>query len=78
MIMMGFTQDGQIHPELVQARDKRFEVSTAKKKQDRADIPMPTVDPMANAWEKGQVRQFVITSNADSAAHKHQGVKKMP
>ena len=26
---------------------------------------------MANAWEKGHVRQFVITSTPDSAKHKH-------
>jgi hypothetical protein len=73
MIMMGFTKDGQVHPKLIEERDKRFNVSTAEKKKKREDIPMPTVDPMANAWEKGDVRQFIITNKADSAAHKHQG-----
>jgi hypothetical protein len=34
---------------------------------------MPQVDPMANAWEKGEIRQFVISDKADSALHKHQG-----
>ena len=73
MIMMGFTKDGQIHQKLLDERDKRFDISTAEKKKNRADIPMPKVDPMANAWEKGHLRQFVISSQVDSAAHKHQG-----
>jgi hypothetical protein len=73
MIMMGATKDGQIKPELIAARDKRFEVLTSEIKAKRADIPMPKVDPMANAWEHGQIRQFTISSQADSAMHKHQG-----
>jgi hypothetical protein len=73
MIMMGATKDGQIKQELIAARDKRFKVSTQEVKQKREDIPMPKVDPMANAWERGQVRQFTISSQADSAMHKHQG-----
>ncbi|WP_207513922.1 OBAP family protein [Longitalea luteola] len=74
MIMMGFTRDGQLKQELLADRDKRFNISTAEKKKNRADIPVPAIDPMANAWEKGDVRQLVITANADSALHKHQGV----
>lgn len=73
MIMMGFTQDGQINPQLLAERDKRFNISTAQKKKNRADIPTPAVHPMANAWEKGHLRQFVITNKVDSAMHKHQG-----
>jgi hypothetical protein len=76
MIMMGFTKDGQLKQELLTARDKRFNMSTANRKKDRADIPMPLVDPLANAWEKGEVRQLTIFSNADSAAHMHQGKMK--
>lgn len=71
MIMMGFTKDGQIHPELVKERDQRLNVSSEEKKRNRDDIPMPQVDPMANAWEKGHVRQFIVTTNPDSALHKH-------
>jgi hypothetical protein len=76
MIMMGFTKDGQLKQELLADRDKRFNISTAEKKKKREDIPMPVVDPMANAWEKGAVRQLIITNNADSALHKHQGITK--
>jgi len=76
MIMMGFTKDGQLHQNLLDERDKRFNISTPNIKKNREDIPMPTVDPIANAWEKGKhnVRQFIITNKADSAMDKHQGM----
>jgi hypothetical protein len=73
MVMMGFTRDGQMNQQLLSARDKRFNISTEEKRKQRADIPMPQIDPMANAWEKGNVKQFVITSKVDSAMQKHQG-----
>lgn len=73
MIMMGFTKDGQIHPKLLEERDKRFNISTEKIKKSREDIAVHEVDPMANAWEKGHLRQFVITSKVDSAMHMHRG-----
>ena len=60
LIMMGFTEDGQLHEELLEERDRNFKVSTAEKRKQREDIPMPEVDPMANAWEKGEVRQIQI------------------
>ncbi len=71
MIMMGFTKDGQLDKKLLSDRDKRFKVSTEEAKKNRADIPMPELVPGANAWEKGEIRQFVITNKADSAVHKH-------
>lgn len=74
MIMMGFTKDGQLHPELLKARDERFKISSLDNKKKRADIPTPLIDPLADAWEKGEIRQFVISKKADSAEHKHQGM----
>jgi hypothetical protein len=71
MIMMGFTKDGQLDKKLLADRDKRFDISSEETRKNREDIPMPQVDPGANAWEKGEIRQFVITNKADSAAHKH-------
>jgi hypothetical protein len=71
MIMMVFTKDGQAQPGLLAARDKRFNISTEEKKRNRADIPMPAVDPSADAWQKGEIRQFIISNKADSATHKH-------
>jgi hypothetical protein len=74
MIMMGFTKEGQLNPQLLAERDKRFKMSTAKKKEQRKDIPLPAVDPMANTWEKGEIRQFIISNKRDSASHKHQTI----
>jgi hypothetical protein len=71
MIMMGFTKDGQLEQNLLDERDKRFEVSTAEKKKNRSDIPDPAVDPQANAWQQGEFRQFIVSSKVDSARHKH-------
>jgi uncharacterized protein DUF1264 len=42
-LMMGFTADGQIDPEMVQARDERFHVDSAQKRKQRADIPRPAI-----------------------------------
>lgn len=70
-IMMGFTKEGQLDEKLLSARDERFKVVTKKLKESRRDIPAPRVDPDANAWEKGRVRQLTISDKADSAAHKH-------
>ena len=57
-LMMGFTADGQIQEQLVADRDQRFEVSIAKKRENRADIPTPEIDPDANAWQKGVTVQL--------------------
>ncbi len=70
MIMMGFTKDGQIDPKLVADRDKRFKVSSNEKKANRADIPSPAVQPGANAWQQGEVRQLTITDKV-APVHKH-------
>jgi hypothetical protein len=70
-IMMGFTKDGQLNNQLLADRDKRFDISTEEKKKNRVDIPMPPVEPGANAWEKGEVRQLTISNKADAMQHKH-------
>ena len=71
MIMMGFTKEGQLHPELLADRDKRFKISTKEKKANRRDIPVPKPDEGANAWQKGEIRQFIISEKRDSATHMH-------
>ncbi|WP_448959783.1 OBAP family protein [Larkinella arboricola] len=63
MIMMGFTKDGQLADSLVAQRDQRFNISTAEKRQNRADIPSPAVQPGANAWEQGEVRQLKVSDD---------------
>jgi hypothetical protein len=56
-LMMGLTEDGQVHEELVGERDRRLGVSAAHKRQNRADIPTPEVAPGANSWESGRTVQ---------------------
>lgn len=51
-LMMGFTADGQADPAMVSARDARFKVSSAEKRQQRADIPAPAIDPAADGWQR--------------------------
>jgi hypothetical protein len=57
MLMMGFTQDGQADEQMVAERDKRFDVSSVEKREKRADIEYPPIDPQADAWQKGIVMQ---------------------
>jgi hypothetical protein len=60
MLMMGFTADGQLRPELTAARDDRFRVSTADKRRNRADIQAPPVQPGADAWQHGEALQLSV------------------
>ncbi|WP_018621788.1 OBAP family protein [Spirosoma luteum] len=57
-LMMGFTQDGQLHKDLEQARDHRFGLSTAENRKNRADIIARPVLPGANAWQTGDAVQL--------------------
>lgn len=50
--MMGFTKDGQMRPELAAERDRRFDISTEKRRASRADLPEPAIAEGADAWEK--------------------------
>lgn len=53
-LMMAFTADGQVDTEKLAERDRRLGVDTARRREHRADIPMPRVQPQANCWESGQ------------------------
>ncbi|GAB4024843.1 OBAP family protein [Spirosoma koreense] len=70
LIMMGFTKDGLIHPPMVADRDRRFGVSTAENRKNRADIPTPTIQPGANAWQQGEIRQLTVDKSAHPS-HAH-------
>ena len=67
-LMMGFTKDGQLKKMLEQQRDKRFSISTADKRKDRADIPAPSVQPGADAWQTGSAVQL---PNLTTHSHMH-------
>lgn len=52
-LMVSFTGDGQLRPDLVADRDRRFGISTELHRQNRADIEAPEPDPAADAWKSG-------------------------
>lgn len=68
MLMMGFTQDGQLDEQLVASRDARFGVSSAGKRQDRSDLDYPPIDPEADAWQKGVVIRLEAARTAAGSA----------
>lgn len=68
-IMMGFTEDGQIDPELIRKRDENFNISTSQRREERKDIPMPEIDSLANSWEKGEIRQLQIMDSIPDSLH---------
>ena len=70
-LMMGFTADGQADPAMVAERDKRFGISSEEKRKDRTSIVPPTIDPGADAWQKGHTIQLADPSGAE---HSHTGV----
>jgi hypothetical protein len=59
-LMMGFTQDGQLDPAVLDARDRKAGVASGARAADRADIPIPTVQPGANAWQTGRTLQLKL------------------
>ena len=58
--MMGFTEDGQADMLKVDDRDRRLGISTADRRVQKEDIPMPTVAAGANWWESGMTVQTIL------------------
>jgi hypothetical protein len=71
MLMIGFTQDGQASETMVADRDRRFDVSSAKNRERRADIAYPAIDPGADAWQKGEVGQLDVRTVPAVMPHRH-------
>jgi hypothetical protein len=53
-LMMSFTQDGQINPELVKRRDELIGVNTMDLRKSREDIEIPKTLPGADTWKTGK------------------------
>jgi hypothetical protein len=66
--MMGFTKDGQMRPELAADRDRRFDLSTEKKRTSRADLPDPPIADGAVAWEKDPGKAVLLQRTAPPPA----------
>jgi len=52
-LMMAFTEDGQVRPELVRERDQKLSVDTAKNKFNRQDIVVGPLTKGADTWVTG-------------------------
>ncbi|TCH98422.1 DUF1264 domain-containing protein [Roseococcus sp. SYP-B2431] len=61
-LMMGYTRDGQLDPQIVAARDRGLGVSMAEKRRARSEITVPTPAAGANAWESGQTPQLAVNA----------------
>lgn len=70
-LMMGFTEDGQLNPskrqgfyvtnfhlDLLEMRDKAFNIDSGLRAQDRSSIVPPTIARGADAWMRGVVIQL--------------------
>jgi len=60
MLMMSFTADGQINPDLIMQRDQRFGMDTNAEKEERMNITYPPVLRGADAWTRGYLVQVVV------------------
>ena len=68
MLMMGFTRDGQADQGMVTLRDERFSLKSVDKRDARASIHYPAVDPDADAWQKGIILQLQVSKQAPGHA----------
>lgn len=76
-LMMGFTADGQVNPKMVEQRDKELGTETAKKKEQRAEIPTHEIAPGADAWQKGEAFQIQDELIKDRDAAQKQKSKQL-
>lgn len=56
-LMMSFTQDGQLDPQLLEHRDHALHISSAEKRSARVGIEAPVRIRGADAWEGGDIVQ---------------------
>jgi Protein of unknown function (DUF1264) len=61
-LMAGFTADGQLRGDLRDSRDQRFRMTTAAKREQRANIPDPPLDPAADQGLRPNAPQVQLGS----------------
>lgn len=67
-LMMAFTADGQIRPEIVDERDRRFGISTADRRRKRQNIHATYPNPQADSWQNGSAPQLELTSRTAASS----------
>jgi hypothetical protein len=60
LLMMGFTADGQAKADMVDRRDRRFQIQSRDKRKERENIAVPPIAPGADAWQQGNIRQLSL------------------
>lgn len=73
-LMMGFTTDGQADPKMVEQRNQRLGVDSAKTCAQRADIKIPPSDAAADGWQHGNGIQL----EDPTGEHLHHPAKATP
>lgn len=63
-LMMGFTQDGQLHPDMISRRDRELTLSTADARTARADLARSAASPKlgADSWQRGESLQLMLNA----------------
>ena len=69
-LMMSFTADGQIKPELLQFRDERLQLSSASKRKARENIPEVSLSPNVDSWQRGEVTSVKVETQTPPRARK--------
>jgi hypothetical protein len=59
-LFMGFTDDGQLDPQLLQQRDTKFGIDSNLLKQNRSLLQSQPIVKGADSWMRGVVQQFQI------------------
>ena len=57
-LMMAFTADGQVHPQLLAECDAEYGTSSEEKRKSRADIVSPAIQAGADAWQQGEATEL--------------------
>jgi hypothetical protein len=57
-LMMTFTRDDQIKPEILQRRNAMTQRSVSDSRADKDNIPTPATDPMSDYWKNGNAMQL--------------------
>jgi len=61
-LMMNFTEDGQVKPEILGDRDAKYGIRSSDKRHEREDLPLPQILDGADDWQKEGAVQLDSTT----------------
>ena len=61
-LMMAFTADSQLKPELLHFRNERLQVSSSEKQKQRTDMADPGISAGADSWQKADAPQLQVAT----------------